>query len=410
MIQKLKDMQAELKALKDENTELKGSIEANKEEAVKNLEAKIEELKKEMEEVAAERKSVADEVIADRDIKRAVKGLVDLRLKSVVAGKKMDTYPEYKEFTAVVEKALKPADVSNWIDETFSREIREMVELELRVASMFRRVTVPKGAQTLSIPTRTSNLTAYLIQPAADAIESVIADGKVSFTPQKMKTLSIIADPEDDEIVTSVVDLTKQEIARSLARGLEMLLIQGDTTIANANDIRKIDDGLLKLGVANSVDGGAADITLAVVNTARAKMGNLGVMPSDLALIVSPRTYIKLADLDEFKTADKYGNTNSTNHTGVVGTIAGVEVIVSEFVPSDLTAAGVNDGSGTSTAAILVHKDSFIIGDKQDGVLNEQDRNIINDTLILTGSMRTSFKSVAVGSEVPVVTVVNLPA
>jgi HK97 family phage major capsid protein len=410
MIQKLKDLQNELKALRDENATLKTEVEGSKEEIVKSLEDKIEALKKEMEEAMTERKSLeGDEVnVSDKDVEVATKGLIDLKLKSVVAGKDITSYPEYKGHKEVIEKALKPADVPNWIDEVFSRDVKEKVELELKVAGLFRRVTVPKGAQSLSIPTRTANLTAYLIQPAADAIESVIADGKVTFTPEKLKTLSIIANPEDDEIVTSVIDMTKQELAKSLSRGLEQLIIQGDTAIANANDIRKIDDGLLKLGVANAIDQGGTDLTLDKVNEARTTMGVLGVYPQDLAIVVSPKTFIKLAKLEEFRTADKFGNTNSTNHTGVVGQLEGIEVYVSEYLPEDLTAAGVNDGSGNTTAAIVVHKDSFMIGDKVDNMLSESDRNIINDTLIFTASMRTSFKQVSITGEKSVVAIVNV--
>jgi HK97 family phage major capsid protein len=411
MIEKLKLMQDSIKELNETNESLKGQLDTSKEEFAKNLEDTVAELKKDLEESLAERKSVDEDSkeVSKDELKDAEKGLSDLYLKSAMSGKAIKDMDEYKGFMDTIEKALKPDDVADWLDTKFANTVKERMELELKVATVFDKVVVPRNAHTLTVPVRTGDLKAYLIQPAADAIESIVTAGKVVIHPEKMKVLTAVADPESlDEVAVSVLDLTKTEMARSLARGLESLIIQGDTAIADANDLRKINDGLLKLGKANAVDGAGAPVTVAGINAARASMGVLGVNPRDLTMIVSPKVFIGLATLPEFLTADKFGNQFSSNHTGIVGKILGINVVVSEFVPEDLAADGTNDNSGTTSAAIIVHNNSFIIGEKEDAMLNQSDKNIVSDVLLLTASYRVQFVSVASANEKAVVAITNL--
>ncbi len=398
MLTKLKEMQAELKALSTARTE----------DNVKNAEM-IADLEKQIEEAQNIRKSAQVEVIAtDAQVEKAVKAGKAAYLKAAIMGKKPSDFKGYKEAAEVIEKALKPSDVADWLAEAFSKDVIEKMELELKVAAMFDKITVPNGYSTLSIPARTSNLTAYLIQPAADAIESVIADGKITLQPVKMKTMTVLADESNEEVVTSVLDLSKAELTRSLGRALEMSVIMGDSAYGDANDVKKSYDGLLKAGIANSVDGGGVALTLAKITEARVALGILGINTNDLALVVTPANYMKMVgNITEILTMDKVG-TKATLMTGAIGSLFGISIICSEYLPEDLETSGGDTGAGATTAAILVNKTTFIRADRAQGILSESDRNIVNDTNILTSRQFCDFKSVLANGEVGVVSIINL--
>lgn len=399
MLEKLKEMQ----------DELKGLAAARAEDATKNAES-IADLEKQIEEAQNVRKSASVEVLpTDVDVTKAINAGKAAYLKAAIMGKSMNDFEGFKEASDVIEKALKPADVADWLAEAFAKDVIEKLELELKVATMFDKITIPDGYSTLSIPARTSNLTAYLIAPAADAVESVIADGKITFSTQKIKTMTVLADESNEEVVTSVLDLSKKELIRSLARAVETVVIMGDTAFATANDPKKVADGILKAGRANAVDAGGDALATTDISAARVKMGILGMNTEDLALIVTPAVYMNMVGtMTDILTMDKVG-TKATLLTGAIGSLYGISIICSEYIPENLETSGAEDtGTGATTAAILVNKTAFLRADRANGIVSESDRNIVNDTNILTSKVQFDFKSVLANGEIGVVSIVNV--
>lgn len=394
MLNKLKELTAEVAALKEKDGVL-----------AQELADKVADLEKQIDEAAATRKSVMP-TTSEKDVESAVKAVKAAYLKSAIMGKPMTDFEGFKEAKEVVEKALKPADVANWVAEAFASDVIEEMELELKVAGLFDKITVPDGYGSLSVPARTAKLKAYLIAPATDAIESVLNDGKVTFATTKLKTMTVLADEMNDEVVKAVAGLAQKELTRSIARAVEDVVVMGDTTGA-ANDATSAADGIYKAGKVNGIDAGGTSITLGVIAQARATMGALGINPAELALVVEPTQYNKLVQIPEVLTIDKVG-AQASLLTGAVASVYGISVIVSEYIPTNMSATGVNDGSADTTAAILVNKSGFMRADRTSGLINKSDNNIVSDTLILTASYQFDFKPVTANSEVAAVSIFNL--
>jgi len=388
-----------IKELQGSVKELQTELEASKTEA--------EEIRSELKEAVKERKTKLDEEkkYSDKEVESAKSKLDSLYIQSKILGRDMKSLSGFKDAATVVEKALTPSSITDYAAEEFSNSLLEGLELELTVANLFKTIQMPANRQTLSIPSRTGNLEAYLIQPAASAVESEITGGKVSFSVQKMMAYSAIADEADAELVAAVTDITKAELVRSLARGLEDSIINGDTAYATANSPRKLYDGLRKIANVNAVDS-AGTISLANINATRKLMGSYGINPKDLAIIVNPSSYYQLFDISEFLTVDKIG-AKATIMTGQVGSLFGFPVYVSEYIANTLTAAGAdNTGADTKTEALIVNTQYFMKC-QRGAVTLEKQRNVKTQTDDLVSSMSVDFKNISVGG-VPAAALVNI--
>ena len=389
-----------IKELQSAVKDLTADLEASKNDA--------EAIRGEMKEALTERKTKLDSEVkySDAEVAKAKKAMDSLFIQSKMLDRNMSDLKGFKEAASVIEKAVVPADITNWAAEEFSNSVIEDLELELSVSNLFKTITMPANRQTLSIPARTGDLSAYLIAPGAEAVASAITGGKVSFTVQKLMSYTAIADEADAELVAAVTDLSRAEIVRSLSRGQEDATINGDSAFGTPNSPKKLFDGLRKIGNTNSVDMGGVGITLAKIAATRKAMGIYGINTMDLALIVNPEVYFQLVSLPEFITVDKFGPM-ATVHTGSVGKIFGIDVMVSSYIANDLEAAGGDYvATGATTEALLVNKAYFGYSARA-GVSLEKDRSITSQTNMLVGSRDLDFKKLYT-SGTPIATLVNI--
>lgn len=389
----IKQINEELSALKEELKTMKGSTEE-----LKTLSDKIADLERKKE--FYEPKIDKDEVI------KAEKKAADLVLKAKILGRPVDSFEEYKEVAGVVEKAIKPSDINNWLDEAFSRKIIEKLELEPRVESLFNSITIPEGVSTLSIPQNSGGIKSYLIQPAQDAIESALTAGKVTFNLSKIKNLVIVSDEAANEsVVSALMTYLQGQIAKSIAEGIDEAIVSGDPTGAvndspSATDVRSAFKGLRAYGKANVVDAGGGSITFAKILEARKSMGVYGVNPNDLVLLVNPDVYYQILGLSEVVTQDRFGN-KAVIHTGSVAKIGGVDIVMTPYLPTNMNATGDDDSStpGTKTGCLLLNTRYFTVA-KRDTVAISKDTNIVNDTSLMSSRVYRDFKKVAVDDNV----------
>jgi len=385
---------------------LKGQIESQKTDAEKQL----AELQKEFDGKLADRKTTFEEKTVDADaVAKAKKDGSNLYLKSVLTGRPMDSFAEFKDIASVVEKAIKPADISSWLSEEFSGQMLTKLEAELMVEPLFAKLTMPANRNQFSIPGRSTDAIAYLIAPGADAIESTIAAGKVTFATQRIKTLVSVTDQADQEAVVAVMDLVKQELVSSLARASEKSIIAGNTAVTDANDVRKAFDGLLKIavGAGNVVDGAGA-ISAAGLLAARKKLGVYGLNLADLAVIAPVKIAFDMLGLPEVTTVDKYGMA-ATILTGEIGKVYGMPVIASAYLPENLDAGGVVDDvapEGTKTAVLVVNRRFFAVADR--GTIGlEEERKAVSSSTLYVGFRDMDFRKLSIVAT-PVAAIVNL--
>lgn len=398
-IEAIDNINKEIESLKKDFSEQKTVAEKQLEDLQKDIDSKLESRVTSFEKASTYTDSV---------VEKAKKDGANLHLKSILTGKPKESFAEYKDVTEVIEKAIVPSDVGSWLSEEFSNQMLTKLEAELMVEPLFTKLTMPANRNQFSIPGRTTDVISYLIAPGADAIESTIAAGKVTFSTSRIKTLVGVTDQADQEAVVAVIDLVKQELVSSLARASEQGIIAGDVDIADANDVRKAFDGLLKIAVVagNTVDGTGA-ISAANTLDARKKLGLYGINLADLAILAPVKVAFDMLALPEVMTVDKYG-ASATILTGEIGKLWGMPIIASAQIPENLTASGVVDNTtpGTKTAALIVNKRFFGVADRN-GIGLEEERKAVSSSTLYVGYRDLDFKKLSLVST-PVAAIVNL--
>jgi hypothetical protein len=398
-IEMIKELKAEVKQLK---------VDAEAREAGETT--RLKELKDEIEAMVQERKTSFGETAVNGDaVSKAKKDGADLYMKSVLLGQEISKLKGYDDIAGVIEKAIKPNDVGDWLAEEFSSQVLEELKLQMKVESLFTKIAFPDGINTFSIPGKLDEAIAYLIAPGDDAIESAISAAKVSFQTQRMKTLVGITDQANQETVTALIELVRREMVSSLARATEKAIIMGDSTIADPNDVKKAFDGLLKYALdgGNKVDNGGGDVTVAKIAETRRTLGVYGMNVSDLVIIAPVSVAYQMLELPEVMTFDKYGS-NFTVLTGEIGRIWGMPIVVSEFVSTTLKADGTEGTAGTDdkTAMLIVNKNYFAVADRGNIGL-ETERKAVSSTTLYVSFRDVDFKKIALNAT-PVAALVNV--
>ena len=395
----IKQLEAQVKELKDE---AKSAKEAG--------EVSLKELETRLEESFAERKTEFDGAVAvsEKDLNAARKKGADMHLQAIMMSKDISEMKGYKEVAAIIEKAIVPADVGSWLAEEFSNQILIDLELDLKVEALFPKITMPENRNTFSIPAVVDNVQAYLIAPGDDAVASAIASAKVTFATQRIKTLVGVTDQADHETVTMMTELVKQRLVKQLAKASEDALINGDTTYATANHPRKAFDGLLKMALdsGQTSDGGGTAPTATLIMDARTKLGVYGVNISDIAIICDFQTGFKLLELDEVTTVDKFGP-QATIITGEIGKIWGIPIVISEYIRHDLDPDGTDTiGTNETTVMLFVNRGYFAVADRG-AVTVETERQAVSSTNLFVGFRDFDFKKTS-ATATPISALINV--
>jgi len=404
--------------------ELKDRVE-KAEEKVKTAEDVIAQVKKEYEDNIAELKKEFEErkaayaaglVAKDPDaVARAKKDGANLYLKSIILGKPVTEFKEFKQISQIVEKAIKPDDVTDWLGEEFSKQILDKLNPELKVEGLFQKLRFPANVSQYSFPALIDNSKAYLIAPDEDAIKSAIGAAKITYETKRLKTLIGVTDQANQETVTALADVVKQRLVTSLAKGSEEAIVLGKDKDDgyDSNDVREAFTGLMKLArdASQTYDNGGQDITAKAINEARKLMGVYGMNVTDLAIICDFKTAYDMLELPEVVTVEKFGS-DATIVKGEIGKLWGMPIIVSGFMSNGNEGRFTTDGEdkessdATHRALLVVNRNYFGVADRgQIGI--EVQRNAVSSTNLYVGFRDVDFKNMAVGAT-PVAAVVNI--
>ena len=375
----------------------------------KELEVKEKEFQEKLEAVQKTRKTAFSAKDEKENIDALKAMAADMHFKSVLLGKDISEMPGYKELSEklATKSIIVPADLPNWAYEQFSTRLLEELEPELKLESLFPHIRIPDGVSSFSIPGVVDNTKAYLIAPAQDAIQSAIASAKVTFQTDRIKTLVGVADQAYQESVTALAQIVRDRLIMSIVKATEELIVLGDKTIADANDVKKADDGLLKLAkdAGNVVDNGGGAITAQILMEARKKLGLYGANLSEVVIIAPLEVAYQMISLPEVVSVDKYG-ANATILKGELGRIWGMPIVVTDYLPTNLQADGTNDGSGDKTAVLVANPNYFVVADRG-GITFETERKAVSSTDLYVGFRDIAFGNIAINST-PVVAVTNV--
>jgi len=306
-----------------------------------------------------------------------------------------------------VTKALDTQEAGGGAEFVFtgmSTNLINQVRQNLIVSSLFEHLNMPTNPY--KVPVELGSATAYLVpENTADTGQtsitaSQLGTANLTFNAKSIGAMTRISKELNQDSILPMVPMIQKNLLRGLGNGLENALVNGDVTgthqdtdtaAASASAVAKAWPGLRKLALVNNYSVDLSTFNLAGLRAMRVKMGQFGINPRDLVLIVSNSAYIQMLNWDEVITFDKFSD-KATALTGELLRVDGIPVVVSPWMRQDLNASGVNGASAnTKTGVLLVHRDGFIIGDRSEIELDQTDEPKAYRQRSILADMRVDF-------------------
>lgn len=202
----------------------------------------------------------------------------------------------------------------------------------------------------------------------------------------KMISKAYLGNETEEDAILPILPLIRESMQRSHARGVENMLLAGNTTQGVYTSGAA--NGLLKFASTNgrTITTAAVDtpLTSAALFGMRKVMGKYGLDPRDIVYIVSQDAYFQLIEDPEFADADLVGSSNATKLTGEVGRLYGSQVIMcDEFAPA---------GTG-NYHALALNRRNFVIP-RLRGMTIESEYQVEEQRTVLVSSQRLGFDEI----------------
>jgi HK97 family phage major capsid protein len=298
------------------------------------------------------------------------------------------------------------AEGTEWIPTGIGASIHEQVRAAGKVAPLFQRINIPTNPWKL--PIEAGDATAYrYAEPTSDTATKVTVStpgtGAATFDAEIFGARVLFSKSLDADSIVAILPFTTAKLVRAFVDAEEKAILDGDTdgthqdsdVGASTTDARTAWDGLRKKALAQTLVT-ATSTSVANLFALRAGMGKWGVNPADLAYIIGVSAFHDLIADSNLLTVDKMGP-NATILNGMIGSLGGVPVIVSEHVRENLNATGVYDGiTTTKTYNLCVNRNEWVMGQRT-ALDVEVDDSIYRETYqrVVVGFMREDFQSVA---------------
>jgi len=416
------------KAAKEEEVKqtIRTGIESGAERLVADMNAKLAEKDAEFGKVVNEFRAQLEEkneeltkireskrVFSDRDNKdgynKFAKDFMYGHLFGVITGKGWDTdyakgifekagtaYPTGTSFTEATDPLL-----ANAVQTAIEKEI----QLELRTAPLFREMAV--NSKTTVIPLQEdASLAKWGTQARAGDLSSSSVDGAGTnvvnrgettgaantydmkqkiLTVERLLSTTYLDNYIDEEVLVNLMPMMAENIARSHARAVDSMIIQGVSTGATISGLDSLAYAM-DIGTGNDAPslsaGEITDLTAKHLVGMRREMGVYGLNPADVVYIISQDVYHSLLNDAEFDNVFEVGSDTALKLVGQVGQVYGSPVVISDNFPT--VANGGNGG------AFAVNTRNFVIP-RLRGVNIEQDYQITEQRRVLVGTQHLGF-------------------
>jgi HK97 family phage major capsid protein len=293
-----------------------------------------------------------------------------------------------------------------WVPTGIGATLHEKVRAEGKVAALFSRVDLPTNPWKW--PIEGTDATAYRVAEPTGNTETKVAastPGTVAatFDAEIFGARTLFSRSIEADSAIAILPYAQLKLVKAFVTAEERAILDGDTdgthqdsdtNTAGTTDARWAWDGLRKKALAQTTVT-ATTTSVANLLALRAGMLKWGVNPADLAYIIGVSAYHDLLADTNLLTVDKLGP-NATILNGMVGSVAGVPVIVSEHVRENLNASGVHDGiTQTKTYNLCVNRNEWVMGQRM-ALDVEVDDSIYRETFqrVVVGFMREDFQHV----------------
>ena len=152
--------------------------------------------------------------------------------------------------------------------------------------------------------------------------------------------------------------------------------------------------GLRKMSLTNfAIDGAGVGVTLAKFDATHALMGLHGRIPSRVVCFAPVTQAYKLMQLPEVTKANESGGQGSIQ-TGMAGSLRGINIIVPEWIRTDLETTGVYNSGGNTDRTYLqfARKDRFAWG-RMNGLRVESFRYMGEMVTYMQSDIRQDFQA-----------------
>lgn len=296
-------------------------------------------------------------------------------------------------------------DIVAALPDGFTGTLLRDIQDALVVARLFPMGVVKGGTAHDLIATY--GIKAYLTGEGVNATQS--SENYITFVKTTKKIMAEVAKSYEmiDDALISLADEVRMELVRAIAEGIEMAVINGDISgtmdagtpvdspVRTCNGLRKAALAKGTVSFAGATD--EAGMFKAIIDMQLA--GNLylndtEVARGNVALVVDNYTFSKFRLYDSFRTMDKAGSM-ATLFGGTVSTVFNIPVISTTLIPA-VDATGVVSATGannTKSMCVMFNINTFKLF-SNGSVIAENDRNISNQTLKWTSSLRFGFSSI----------------
>ena len=401
----------EAKALEAESikTVVNSGVESGVEKLMSDVEAKLAEkdakldevigsFKKDLEEKNAEIEAMrtSKRQFADRDGKSEVsawgKDFLTAKMIGVMTGKGWNTdFARDLQEKAGLDYATNAGDIDQEVSSLIEKEIMN----ELRVANLFREITV--NGKTTILPlqldgayngatwgSNTNTSGNFFNQGGVSANGYQVS--QVTMNAERLVSTTFMDNDVDEQVLVNLMPMLVEGVARSHGKAVEHAIINGNGSLIDglkgATDIQELG--------TNTASSFAATTTAAATKLldARRKMGRYGLNPSEITYVVSQDYYYDLLKDADFQTIDEVGSDIAVRTTGTVGAVFGSPVVVSEQFEAQTA-----DAKSDKAAAYAVYNGGFVIP-RLRGVSVEQDYEVLQQRNVIVASQSMGFTKV----------------
>ena len=376
-------------------------IESGAERLMKDIESKLAEKDAKIDEVmkqfASQLAEKNDEITKMRDSKRVFadraeksdiskwgQEFMTAHMLGVMTNKGWNTrFAQDLQQKAGIDYTTNAADIDQEVSSMIEKEIMN----ELKVARLFREITV-NGAATVMPIQPDSGLAAWAANATSGNLENRGASNatyqpkQVILNAYRLISSTFMDNEVDEQVLVNLMPMLVESVARAHARAVEKAVISG-----NGGTITGLD------GFAAAYDPGtfslASDtrLTSAMLLGAREQMGKYGLNPAGITYVVSQNSYFDLLNDANFQTLDEVGSDLAARVTGVIGAVYGTPVVVSEEFPAE--AAG-------APAAFAVYNRNYVVP-RLRGVAVEQDYEVMNQRRVIVATQSLGFEELIAG-------------
>lgn len=307
---------------------------------------------------------------------------------------------------------------AEWIPTIMAAQYIPELELDREIVGLLKQINMPHSPYEL--PT-SGFTTARKATENVTATDTTLLTGKLSFAAKKFLQYFIFPEELREESLPDIVGLGRMELTDAHLRAFETCLINGDGGVTHQDnniDLGAADlaeknfDGLRKIGIANTANGGDHNFSAAVIGDAglrimRKQMGKFGVNPKDLVWVCGATGYHQMLNTTNVTTVEKYGP-NATILKGELGSYDGISITQSGFIGDNLSAAGFNTlaGPNTFTTLLLLNKKRLYWATRRPIVMAVRPSKSADDRIEMASYSRVDFKGHPQGASTSELTVV----